>query len=208
MGAFNSAENVRRYEEWFKNNPAVFESEVAVIRELVPAGTGFEVGIGTGIFAEALGIRMGNDPSEKMLKIARKRGRLVYNCSGDNLPFHNGFFDYTLMVTTICFLDRPMAVLRECNRVTKRNGSIIVAFIDSESAVGRLYRNRAFRSVFYREAEFYSVAKVRKLLVKAGFTVDDVRQTLFGALEDIKQAQQPRAGSGEGSFAVIKGTKR
>jgi SAM-dependent methyltransferase len=86
MGVFDVPENVRKYEAWFSENRAVFESEVAVIRELLPAGIGFEVGIGTGIFAETLGIRMGNDPSEEMLKAARERGRLVYHCKGYSLP--------------------------------------------------------------------------------------------------------------------------
>ncbi|MBN1574975.1 MAG: class I SAM-dependent methyltransferase [Chitinispirillaceae bacterium] len=204
MSVFDLPVNVTRYEAWFKKNPSVFESEVAAIKELLPGGTGFEVGIGTGIFAEKLGIRMGNDPSGEMLKIARDRGRLVYHCKGDCLPFHDGFFDYTLMVTTICFLDDPAAVLRECGRVTKRNGAIVVAIVDGNSLTGKSYRSCASRSMFYRDAVFYSVDQVKKMLVRTGFAVDNVRQTLFGPLTGITEVQPSREGFGEGAFVVMR----
>lgn len=207
MSVFDSARNVENYDLWFEKYPHVFQSEVAAIKELLPAGTGFEVGIGTGIFAEKLGIRRGNDPSGEMLKIARRRGRLVYQCGGDNLPFHDGYFDYTLMVTTICFLNDPAAVLRECYRVTKKNGAIVIGFVDSESPIGKLYRDQASRSVFYREATFYATDQVSDMLAKAGFTVADTLQTLFGSLTAISEFQPPQTGFGTGSFVVVRAQK-
>jgi SAM-dependent methyltransferase len=207
VSVFDSDQNVKNYESWFEKHPHVFQSEVAAIKEILPDGTGFEVGIGTGLFAERLGIHMGNDPSEEMLKFARKRGRLVHHCRGDSLPFNDGYFDYTLMVTTICFLDDPIKVLRECLRVTTHNGAIVIAFVDSESYVGKSYRNHASRNLFYRDATFYSVAQIEKLLVNAGFVVDKTRQTLFGALTDVKDIQPSKEGSGEGSFVIMRGMK-
>ncbi len=207
MNVFDSHANVQNYESWFKKNSAAFESEVSAVKELLPAGVGFEVGIGTGLFAEKLGIRMGNDPSEEMLKIARQRGRLVYHCKGDTLPFHDGYFDYMLMVTTICFLDEPLAVLRECRRVTRSGGAIIVAFVDSESPIGKTYRDRASRSLFYKDATFYSVNDVKRMLTETGYAIDAVRQTLFGPLGSISSIQASRDGSGEGSFVVMRGTR-
>jgi ubiquinone/menaquinone biosynthesis C-methylase UbiE len=205
VSVFDSPENVKRYEAWFEKNHAVFESEAASIRGLLPGGIGFEVGIGTGLFAEKLGVRMGNDPSEEMLKIARKRGRLVYCRKGDDLPFHDGYFDYTLMVTTLCFVDDPVAVFRECRRVTKRNGVIVVAFVDGESPTGKSYRDRASRSVFYRDAVFYSTDQVKKMLEQTGFAVESARQTLFGPLAGITEVQPWREGFGEGAFVVLRG---
>ena len=176
---FDSSENVQAYEDWFTRNRTVFESEITAIRELLPGGIGFEIGIGTGIFAERLGIRLGNDLSEEVLKVARKRGLSVYHCNGDNLPFPGGNFDYTLMVTTLCFLDDPLAVLRECKRVTKQRGAIVIAFVDSESPIGESYRAKASSSLFYRDAKFYSVSQVEKMLHDTGFLVDGLRQTIL-----------------------------
>lgn len=207
MSVFDSPGNVRNYEAWFSRNPAVFDSEVAAIRELLPAGTGFEVGIGTGLFAGRLGIRMGCDPSEEMLKVARSRGLTVYRCTGEHLPFPVGSFDYTLMVTTLCFLDDPHAVLRECWRVTKESGAIFIAFVDRESPVGKSYLAKASGSRFYRDARFYSVGQVERMLRETGFMVDGVRQTLFGPLSSIPEIQPAREGSGEGSFMVVRARK-
>jgi ubiquinone/menaquinone biosynthesis C-methylase UbiE len=207
VGVFDSAANVARYEAWFENNRAVFQSEVAAIKQVLPYGTGFEVGIGTGLFARELGVRMGNDPSEAMLALARERRLLVYHCSGDKLPFHDGYFDFTLVVTTICFLDKPKAVLRECRRVVKRGGAIVIGFVDSESPVGKSYRNRASRSVFYRDATFYSTGQVKSMLEETGFALDAIRQTLFGPLKGITEVELPREGAGEGSFVVVRGIR-
>lgn len=204
MSIFDSTRNVEDYEMWFEKYPHIFQSEIAAVKELLPHGTGFEVGIGTGLFAEKLGILMGNDPSDEMLKIARKRRRLVYHCGGDDLPFHDSYFDYTLMVTTICFLDDPGAVLRECYRVTRNNGLIVIGFVDSESPIGKSYRDQASRSVFYREAKFYSTNQVTEMLTQTGFTVDGIQQTLFGSLTAITEFQPPRQGFGEGSFVVVR----
>jgi SAM-dependent methyltransferase len=207
VSVFDYAQNVQSYEMWFEKYPHVFQSEIAALKELLPHGTGFEVGIGTGLFAEKLGILMGNDPSDEMLKIARKRRRLVYHCEGDSLPFHDGYFDYTLMVTTICFLDDPGPVLCECYRVTGNKGSIVIGFVDSESPIGTSYRNHASRSIFYREATFYSTNQVTEMLVQTGFAVEGIRQTLFGPLTAIAEFQPPREGFGEGAFVVVRAVK-
>jgi hypothetical protein len=67
--------HVSEYEEWFDEYPAVFKSEVEALREMMPEGdklTGIEVGLGTGRFSEALGIKEGVEPSENMRALAIK----------------------------------------------------------------------------------------------------------------------------------------
>ncbi len=46
---------VEEYEEWFKTNDKLLESELDAIRQLLPtSGEGIEIGVGTGIFASKL----------------------------------------------------------------------------------------------------------------------------------------------------------
>jgi ubiquinone/menaquinone biosynthesis C-methylase UbiE len=203
MSVFESDENVARYESWFEKHPAVFKSEVGLLRSMIPAGVGFEVGIGTGLFARELGIRMGNDPSESMLRIAQSRNLITYRCKGNCLPFHDGYFDFVLMVTTICFLDDVAGTLKECFRVIRPGGSIIVGFVDKESIIGKAYQAAGVKSLFYKEAEFYSAREVRSFLKEAGFIVKKVRQTLFGELSGITEGQQHLEGSGKGGFVAV-----
>ncbi len=207
MSVFDYNENVARYESWFEKHPAVFRSEVETLRSLLPGGIGFEIGIGTGLFAKELGIRMGNDPSEAMLRIAKKRNLITYNCRGENLPFHDCYFDFVLIVTTICFLDNVAGTLNECFRVIRQGGYIIIGFIDKESELGKSYMSHRSESLFYREAKFYSFADVEQFLEKAGFTLDKVKQTLFGKLEEITKEQIPQEGAGEGGFVTIQAVK-
>jgi uncharacterized protein YjfI (DUF2170 family) len=68
------------YEEWFEENKTTFKSELLAIRQVMPISKkGIEIGIGSEIFAEQLGIKFGIDPSESMLELARKRNLIVIN---------------------------------------------------------------------------------------------------------------------------------
>ncbi len=203
MSVFDYDENVARYESWFEKHHFVFQSEVNVLRSLLPAGVGFEIGIGTGLFAKELGIRMGNDPATAMLRVAQRRNLITYQCKGDRLPFHEGYFDYVCMVTTICFLDNVSETLKECFRVIRPGGYILVGFVDRESIIGKRYLAVKEQSLFYRDAQFYSAGEVQTLLEEAGFSIKKIRQTLFGALHEIAAVQQYRDGSGEGGFVAI-----
>jgi ubiquinone/menaquinone biosynthesis C-methylase UbiE len=60
------------YEAWFVKNKTLFQSELLALRQVVPVDKkGLEIGVGSGIFAEQLGIHYGIDPAEKMLEYAR-----------------------------------------------------------------------------------------------------------------------------------------
>jgi hypothetical protein len=54
---------------------------------LPKSGTGVEIGVGTGRFAEPLGIRVGVEPSKAMRQVAQKRGIEVIDGVAQVLPF-------------------------------------------------------------------------------------------------------------------------
>lgn len=198
------------YEAWFENYPYVFQSEVEAIRshmqELPENIMGIEVGLGTGRFAQELGIREGVDTSENMRNLALERGIEVMDAHAENLPYKDMHFDFVLFVT-ICFLENLPQAMKEAHRVLKPGGSVIVAFIDKDGIVGKQYEAKRSRSTFYRQAHFYGVLEVLDLLKKAGFNHPIINQTIFGDLEQVKEVQIPEAGYGEGSFVVIRAKK-
>ena len=201
-------EYASQYEEWFERNKFAFESELQAIKEQLPEkGTGVEIGVGSGRFAAALGIKIGVEPSKKMREIAIKRGIKVFNGVAENLPFGNSQFDFALMVTTICFLDDIEAAFREAYRILKPNGSLIIGFIDRESPIGKLYQQRKNKSVFYRIATFYTVDEIVSKLKKVGFKEFDFTQTIFRNLDEIESIEPVKKGYGKGSFVVIKAIK-
>ena len=98
--------HVDQYEEWFAKNRWVYEAELRAAKDMIPsAGRGVEIGVGTGRFAEPLGIKIGVEPSKRMREIAQNRGIQVLDGMAEKLPFDDSRFDFALMVTTVCFVD-------------------------------------------------------------------------------------------------------
>ena len=196
------------YEEWFSRNPYVYRSELKALAHFIPAeGEGLEIGVGSGRFAEPLGIRVGVEPSREMRRLARCRGIRVFNAVAEKLPFPEGRFNFALMVTTICFVDDIEKSFREARRVLSNHGSFIIGFVDRDSTLGRIYEQRKEQNLFYRDATFYGCAEVISLLQRSGFEPPQVIQTVFGRLEEIHNVQDFCAGYGEGGFVVIRAAK-
>jgi SAM-dependent methyltransferase len=197
-----------QYEQWFDRHKFAYESELQAIRKLLPQhGNGLEIGVGGGRFAAPLGIKLGLEPSSKMMEIAQARGIEVIGSVGESLPFRDSQFDFATMVTTICFLDDVEVAFSEAYRILKPGGCLIIGFIDKDSSIGQLYQQHKNENVFYRVATFYSVDEVVSHLKMAGFKVFNFAQTIFHNLAEIKGIEPVREGYGEGSFVVVRAVK-
>ena len=202
--------NVAEYEKWYETYPEVYESEILALKEhfrqLPENIRGIEVELGTGRFEKLLGIKEGIEPSMEMAEIAMKRGIEIIKGVGERLPYRDFHFDFVLYVT-ICHLDNVKNAFKEAHRVLKHNGSVIIGFLDREQSIAQEYTDRKNRSLFYADARFYTVERITALLEEVGFKNLVWSQTLFGELNEIDSIQQPIAGSGEGSFVVVRATK-
>jgi len=198
-------QNAEHYDAWFEHHPLVYQSEIEAIRTLLPdPGTGLEIGVGSGLFAAPLGIRIGVEPSAVMGERARSRGITVVKGVAEALPFRDNEFDTALMVTTVCFLDDITMAFQEAFRVLKPGGAFIIGFVDRNSPIGKAYEQRKSESLFYKDATFYTVDDLLTHLKQAGFSTFRFSQTLFGPLDEMREPDQARKGYGEGSFVVIK----
>ncbi len=131
-------------------------------------GRATEIGDGSGLFARPLGIKMGIDPSRAMLEKAKATGIHTKQSAAEALPF-GVEFDIVLMVTTVCFLDDIDLAFREVRRVLNPGGVFLIGFVDKNSLIGRSYEEKKDRSLFYKDAVFYSFADLQARLVSAGF---------------------------------------
>ncbi|MCW8964001.1 MAG: methyltransferase domain-containing protein [Gammaproteobacteria bacterium] len=199
-------EHAATYDAWFENNQSLYESELHAIRTLLPdSGKGIEIGAGTGRFSKPLGIQVGIEPSPAMRKIARERGINAIAGIAEQLPLEPATFDYVLFVTTLCFLDSLKQALGETFRILKPQGVILIGFIEKESALGKLYRQRKAGSSFYKGARFYTVDDITSALESTGFIDCSYVQTLFP--EQTGSAQAVKEGYGEGAFVVVRATR-
>ncbi len=111
------------------------------------------------------------------------------------------------MVTVICFFDDVRKAFREACRVLKPTGSLVVAFIDRASPLGKKYDERKKGTVYYADATFHSAAEVLGYLTEAGFRSFSVRQTIFRNHGEMKGPDPVTEGHGEGCFVVIRADK-
>jgi SAM-dependent methyltransferase len=120
-------------------------------------GRGLEGGVGSGRFAVPLCIVYGIDPSYNLLKIAKSRGIDVVKGEGEYLPYRADSFDYTLLMTVICFLGDFEAVFREAGRVLVQDGILIIGFIERDGETKEKYRNEKRKGRFFRFARYLTV---------------------------------------------------
>jgi len=181
-------ELAKEYDLWYERpfGRSVFLLELRCLRETVGSfRRGLEIGVGTGRFASALGIKFGVDPSLEMLRIARERGVIGVQGVGESLPFKEGSFDLVLSVLSLCFVRYPIRVLREARRVLVPEGRLILGLLLRESPWAEFYIEKARKGhPIYREANFHSFLEVKGMLEEAGFQIKGIRSTLLEEPQD------------------------
>lgn len=207
------AANAREYDAWFDNHALEYKLELEVIRTLLPtSGNGVEIGVGTGRFAESLGITLGIEPAVAMGAIATARGVRVITGKAESLPLESNKYDFALMVTTDCFLDSLEVAYQEVYRILKTGGYFLIGFINRESVLGKKYsaRKNISKNVskFYQGATFHRPKEIMEILKKVGFRNFEFSQALLPA--DVSAQQQPvvKQGYGEGSFVILRACKK
>ncbi len=190
-----------RYDAWFQRHPDLYRAELEAVRCLLPSGgRGVEIGVGSGKFALPLGIRYGVEPSETMALRAKRAGIDVSAGIAEALPLRTSCADKILMVTTICFVDDPHASMKEAWRILRKGRTIIIAFVDRDSHLGKRYLERKNSNVFYKDATFFSAREVLSILESAGFRHFRIVQTILPWKEHTYRIEE---GFGTGGFVVI-----
>jgi len=109
------------------------------------------------------------------------------------------------MVTAICFFDNVGRTFCETHRVLNDGGFLVVALIDRESDLRKLYQIHKQDDAFYKDATFYLVPEVEGLLMRAGFFGFSYKQIVFSTENVIHET---RDGYRDGSFVVVKAMKQ
>jgi SAM-dependent methyltransferase len=173
-----------RYDAWYEG-PAggvLLPLEVATLAPLLGSAgrPRLEIGVGSGRFAQALGVEVGLDPAPAPLVLARGRGVAPVLGVGERLPFLDGAFGAVLMVVTLCFADDPAAMLVEARRVLAPGGRLVLGMVFAGSPWGEWYRRKGEEGhPFYSAARFLGREAVAEMLRGSGFRVVAARSTLL-----------------------------
>jgi len=196
------------YDAWFdREGSLIFFIEVQAFKSLLPSlpKPWLEIGVGSGRFAQALGIETGVDPSTKLVEMAKHRGVTAFLGRGEQELFDEESFGTVFLIVTLCFLNWPLGVLKEANRILMPGGKIVLGLVLKESPWGQFYqRKKAKGHRFYKCATFYKYDEVAKLLEQAGFSIEQVISTLFQRPGRVKRMELPHRGySSSAGFTII-----
>ena len=134
----------------------------------------------------------GIDPSEVMVRLARKRmrpwidaGRAdVSLASSTKIPHADGRFDAALAVHVVYFWKQPLADLREIRRVLRPGGRLLLG-----------YRPRDEQALAALPATVYtlrSVEEIKKLLAESGFVeMHSSERSVGGSRYACTEARRP-----------------
>ncbi len=203
----------QEYDAWFdREGSLIFFIEVQAFRSLLPAlpKPWLEIGVGSGRFAQALGIETGVDPSIKLVEMARRRGITAFLGWGEQGLFDEESFGTVFLIVTLCFLDSPLEVLKEANRIMMPGGKIVLGLVLKESPWGQFYQaKKAAGHRFYKFATFYTYDEVVTLLEQACFSIERVVSTLFQQPSKVEQVEASREGySPDAGFTIIVAGKK
>jgi ubiquinone/menaquinone biosynthesis C-methylase UbiE len=201
------------YDNWFDGEgKLVFAIEVRALQEALGLSPEprLEIGVGSGRFAQALGIETGVDPSIRLLELASKRGIQVVQGRGEQHLFRTGSFRSVFLIVALCFVDSPSEVLRQAHRVLTPSGKIVLGLILKDSPWGKFYEKKGMQGhPLYRHATFYEYAEVVTLLEQSGFSIEKVTSTLFQKPGKVAQMELPRKGfSAAAGFVIIMAKKK
>ncbi len=200
------------YDAWFDlEGKRIFAIEVSAFKRILLTlpKPWLEIGVGSGRFAQYLGIEIGLDPSIKLLDMASKRGIDVFLGRGEATPIGNGSFGTAFFIVTLCFVNSPFNVLRETNRLLKEDGKLVLGLVLRESSWGEFYQAKKGKGHrFYKHANFYSYNETERLLEQAGFKTERVLSTLFQKPGEVEHMESPQEGfSPHAGFTIIQAGK-
>ena len=208
-GPFCHEDVAANYEAWYDTPEGrrADELEKALLAWLLQRATKpassvsvLEIGCGTGHFTRWLRdeglMAVGLDLSAAMLAEARALdGVPLVLADARSLPFPNGTFDLTVLITTLEFLARPREALQEARRVARRG--LVLGVLNRWSLLGlKRWLVGLLRQTVYDAAHFYTVGELMRLLRTAAGSKDHIewRTTLFPRGCPWSQARLPWGG--------------
>ncbi len=199
-------ERAREYDAWYEDS-LLFDIELAALLEIVQRlpRPRLEIGAGPGRFGARLGVDLALDPAPAALQLARQRGMMAIAGIGEQLPIRGQRIGTAFLLFTLCFLEEPCQVFRECGRVLIPDGRLVIGLVPGLSAWGRLLgRKKQEGNPYYRYAEFRTIARWTEMLAECGFAVTDARSTLLQAPDNLQHHESPRSGADEeAGFCVL-----
>ncbi|MCD6473040.1 methyltransferase domain-containing protein [Candidatus Aerophobetes bacterium] len=166
----------QNYDKWYERGKGKYADnmEKDLFLKLINPYKGqtlLEIGSGTGHFSfwfHSLRLKVvGVDSSSAMLRVAKEKTKdnkiNFIKAEAEELPFSSRSFDLVALVATLEFVNSPEKILKEAFRVAKKK--IFLGVLAKWSFLAFKRKIKAlFKSSVYKEAKFYSVKELIKLV--------------------------------------------
>jgi len=203
-------QRAEEYDGWFEES-LLFDIERHALAGLATplAPPKFEIGVGPGRFAAALGVHLGLDPARAPLHLAAQRGISVCQGIGEELPLATNRLGTLLLLFTLCFTEEPQLVLAECHRCLRPGGHLVLGIIPAASPWGAaLAAKGEAGNPYYRHARFRDPQTVTHWLKEGGFVIRELRSTLRQSPQKLTDFETSQPGiCPEAGFTVIVAAK-
>ena len=168
------------YDSWYDYNP-LFQCELNALNDVVSVSPlSLEVGVGSGRFSQAFGIRYGVDPAPGLLALAKNRGVVSIQAMAEALPFKKNSLKQIFFIFSLCFLEDSFKALHEAAGVLKKGGLLIIGFVPKDSNWGNLYEQKKQEGhLLYKYASFFCLEDLLSNIEKAHFRIVGGVSTLF-----------------------------
>lgn len=148
MNVFLRPEIANSYDDYYHSDfgKIVDRAEKEIVLSLlkdIPKEEVIELGCGTGHWTNYLikqGFKViGIDASEAMLNMAKSKGinAKFLLADSENLPFTDESYKIIVSITMLEFADNQDTVIQEMYRVLKKDGWLILGFLNAKSILGR-----------------------------------------------------------------------
>ena len=161
----------------------------AVLSKQTDLGNTLELGCGSGTYSEILAREArhltATDYSDEMVAFSKQRFESWENVTVEkancfSLSYPEFSFDTVVMANLLHVIPEPEKAVRECQKVLKRNGRLIIVSFTTEgmtifSKFGMIFRYLKTFGKPSPTARKLTVDKTKKMLSDCGFKVDEAR---------------------------------
>ena len=122
----------------------------------------------------------GIEPSSSGAKLAKgKLNGKIYNTVLEKAKFPNNFFDAVTIWHVLEHVDNPGKMIKEVERIMKRNGLLIIAVPNIGSIQAKIGGKKWFHLDVPRHLHHFSTKTLKALMKSNGFKVDKVQHFSF-----------------------------
>ena len=171
-----------------------------------------DVGCGNGFFLKWMQKHgwetHGVEISKAACQVAQRNGLEVFNGELQQAKFPPGYFDAITISQVLEHLHSPGRCLKECQRILKRRGRLIVGVPNLGSFEARLYQQHWFELDVPRHLYFFTAATLNRLLSQSGFRTKRLVSKTFGIpvcckLRSTQRAVEAMAPSGVNPLKIL-----